>query len=235
MNFDRRGFLKFGLFGAGVTAAGLTVPLGSSASTADWTSTLPARDRPVPYAQRIAKTNYLPHRTLEDADGRYRLYTVIERAFNANIANEVPLRCSATPTSTGGPDRQQRARAGHQTSAGHPREAPGEERPAAVPPDVRAREGPLHPLARSASLPQYDGYADDRTFPQRYKDYWYPNHQGARTLWYADHGVHHTAKNAYSGLAAQYHLHDAEEQAKLPQATTCPSRSPTRCSQPTGR
>ena len=32
--------------------------------------------------------------------------------------------------------------------------------------------------------------------------------QAARTLWYHDHGVHRTAQNAYSGLAAQYHLHD---------------------------
>jgi len=51
----------------------------------------------------------------------------------------------------------------------------------------------------------------------QYKDYWYPNFQPARTLWYHDHGVHHTAQNAYSGLVAQYHLHDAAEEALLPQ------------------
>jgi hypothetical protein len=34
------------------------------------------------------------------------------------------------------------------------------------------------------------------------------NHQQPRTLWYDDHGVHHTAENVYSGLAAQYHLID---------------------------
>ena len=33
------------------------------------------------------------------------------------------------------------------------------------------------------------------------KDYRYPNFQDARTLWYHDHGVHHTAENAYMGLA----------------------------------
>ena len=44
-------------------------------------------------------------------------------------------------------------------------------------------------LHGSASLPQFDGYADDVTRPGHYKDYWYPNHQGARTLWYHDHGV----------------------------------------------
>ena len=45
----------------------------------------------------------------------------------------------------------------------------------------------------------------------------YPNSQPARTLWYHDHGVHHTAQNAYAGLYAQYHLHDRAEQALLPQ------------------
>jgi FtsP/CotA-like multicopper oxidase with cupredoxin domain len=81
-------------------------------------------------------------------------------------------------------------------------------------------------LHGSASLPQYDGYASDITMPPggvrrdgsvcadgEYKDYHYPNFQKARTLWYHDHGVHHTAENAYHGLIAQYHMHDAEEQS----------------------
>ena len=63
-------------------------------------------------------------------------------------------------------------------------------------------------LHGSDSQPQYDGYANDVTYPQQFKDYHYPNNQNARTLWYHDHGVHHTAENAYMGLAAQYHLHD---------------------------
>jgi spore coat protein A len=72
-------------------------------------------------------------------------------------------------------------------------------------------------LHGSASLPQYDGYASDVTPVGNYKDYHYPNIQAARTLWYHDHGVHFTAQNAYSGLAAQYHLHDAAETSLLPQ------------------
>jgi spore coat protein A len=72
-------------------------------------------------------------------------------------------------------------------------------------------------LHGSASLPQYDGYASDITPPGYYKDYHYPNIQAARTLWYHDHGVHYTAENAYSGLAAQYHLHDPAERDLLPQ------------------
>lgn len=68
-------------------------------------------------------------------------------------------------------------------------------------------------LHGSASLPQFDGYASDVTYPGQYKDYRYPNHQVARTLWYHDHGVHHTAENVAMGLAGQYHLHDAQERA----------------------
>ncbi|MCA1700183.1 MAG: multicopper oxidase domain-containing protein, partial [Actinobacteria bacterium] len=68
-------------------------------------------------------------------------------------------------------------------------------------------------LHGSDSLPQYDGYASDITDLQQYKDYVYPNDQDARTMWYHDHGVHHTAQNAYMGLAGQYHLSDAVEDA----------------------
>jgi FtsP/CotA-like multicopper oxidase with cupredoxin domain len=63
-------------------------------------------------------------------------------------------------------------------------------------------------LHGSCSLPEYDGYASDITQVGQYKNYHYPNVQDARTLWYHDHGAHHTAENAYMGLAAQYHLHD---------------------------
>jgi spore coat protein A len=63
------------------------------------------------------------------------------------------------------------------------------------------------------SKPQYDGYAGDNSMPGQWKDYIYPNSCEARTLWYHDHGVHHTAENVYMGLAGQYHLMDAEERA----------------------
>ena len=68
-------------------------------------------------------------------------------------------------------------------------------------------------LHGSASLPQFDGYASDITRPGQFKDYHYPNFQPARTLWYHDHGIHHTAENAYHGLMAQYQMSDAVEQA----------------------
>jgi FtsP/CotA-like multicopper oxidase with cupredoxin domain len=73
-------------------------------------------------------------------------------------------------------------------------------------------------LHGSASLPQYDGYASDVIGQNAWKDYHYPNFQNARTLWYHDHVVHHTATNAYMGLAAMYRLFDAHERSlPLPQ------------------
>jgi spore coat protein A, manganese oxidase len=54
-----------------------------------------------------------------------------------------------------------------------------------------------------ASLPQYDGYANDLIQPDYYKDYYYPNSR-ASTLWYHDHAVHSTSRNVYMGLAGMY-------------------------------
>jgi FtsP/CotA-like multicopper oxidase with cupredoxin domain len=66
-------------------------------------------------------------------------------------------------------------------------------------------------LHGSPSRPQFDGYASDITLVGEWKDYVYENEMTARTLWYHDHGVHHTAENAYMGLAAQYHCADPAE------------------------
>jgi spore coat protein A, manganese oxidase len=59
-------------------------------------------------------------------------------------------------------------------------------------------------LHGNASLPQYDGWAEDLTAPGQFKDYLYPNDQDERTMWYHDHAVHHTAENTYMGLAGLY-------------------------------
>lgn len=72
-------------------------------------------------------------------------------------------------------------------------------------------------LHGSASLPQYDGYANDWTLPGNCKTYKYPNWQQARTLWYHDHNHLSTAQNVYTGLAAMYQLKDQYETAQLPQ------------------
>ncbi len=58
-----------------------------------------------------------------------------------------------------------------------------------------------------ASLPQYDGYAEDLTRPGYYKDYIYPDNRAA-TLWYHDHAIHQTARNVYMGLAGFYIVQD---------------------------
>jgi bilirubin oxidase len=55
------------------------------------------------------------------------------------------------------------------------------------------------------------------TLPGEYKDYYYPNHQAGRMLWYHDHAIDHTAENAYFGQAGAYILHDpAEDSMELP-------------------
>jgi bilirubin oxidase len=66
-------------------------------------------------------------------------------------------------------------------------------------------------LHGSFSRSPFDGYADDITEKGQYKDYYYPNRQNARTLWYHDHAVDHTAENVYFGQAGYYILHDQEE------------------------
>ncbi|MEC5181653.1 multicopper oxidase family protein [Arthrobacter sp. CG_A4] len=72
-------------------------------------------------------------------------------------------------------------------------------------------------LHGSASLPQYDGYANDSTKPGEVKNYHYSNWQPARTMWYHDHNHLVTAQGVYSGLAGIYPLSDAYERAQLPQ------------------
>ena len=73
--------------------------------------------------------------------------------------------------------------------------------------------------------------------PGQNKNYQYPNYQAARTLWYHDHGVHHTAENAYMGLAAQYQLQRRRSRTALPipqgRLRRAADRSRTRCSPPT--
>lgn len=68
-------------------------------------------------------------------------------------------------------------------------------------------------LHGSYSRAPFDGYADDITEVGQYKDYYYPNRQNARTLWYHDHAVDHTAENVYFGLVGFYIMHDSEELA----------------------
>jgi bilirubin oxidase len=51
------------------------------------------------------------------------------------------------------------------------------------------RESSVH-LHGSPSRAPFDGWADDLIHTGQYKDYYYPNGQSARFLWYHDHAVH---------------------------------------------
>ena len=228
MDMDRRDFLKAGAAGA-LVAGGLLLPFGSSAS-AKSVSTLTDAHRPRPFQAAFTQPPKLRGRVVrgrlqDGSTGPYRLFTVIEQAGLASIARgglQTPVWGYGYVDDTGvtkpvvvpGPtidvDRTDEVNGG----------LPVKLRVVNRLPTRHPQWG--HPfktsthLHGSASLPQYDGYANDVTPPGYYKDYWYPNFQDARTLWYHDHGVHHTALNAYGGLAAQYHLHDRSQEQDLP-------------------
>jgi hypothetical protein len=51
------------------------------------------------------------------------------------------------------------------------------------------RENSVH-LHGSPSRAPFDGWAEDVTPVGGYKDYYYPNFQSARLLWYHDHAMH---------------------------------------------
>lgn len=209
----RRDFVKLGGLGAGVTIAGLTLPLGQSASTADWIST---SAKPARFARRLPVPVPLVGTWMQDQYGEYLHYEIREQAASAQVLDVgAPLTpifgyagAGAGP-SVPGPlikvDQHTRVRLRVHNDL-----------PSVHPTFGYPAQTSVH-LHGSASLPQYDGYADDRTTPGHYKDYWYPNHQSARTLWYHDHAAHYTAQNVYSGLLAQYHLQDAWEKENLPQ------------------
>ncbi len=209
MDISRRDVVKFGALGA-VGAAAVGVPVGQSLQ-AKSVSTLPLSKMPKPYGVAFVRPPVLaPYENGWDDDGTpYEKYSVVEKQGWTQIA------------------------AGIQTPVyGYNGIFPGPtisvERGTRVELNVRNHMPSTHPtlghayttsthLHGSASKPQYDGYASDVTYPGYTKNYQYPNFQPARTLWYHDHGVHHTAENAYSGLAAMYVMHDPVERALLPQ------------------
>jgi FtsP/CotA-like multicopper oxidase with cupredoxin domain len=214
MEINRRSLFKLGAVGAGATAVGMTVPLGGSVTAADWISTAikPGRfRRPLPVSQPLAGT------VRTDEFGEYVHYELTERAGSAQLLDSGQPR---TPI------------LGYAAGAGEP-SVPGPlikvEQNTRVRLTVANALPTKHPtfgyggvatsvhLHGSASLPQYDGYANDVTIPGQRKDYWYPNHQMPRTLWYHDHSAHYTAQNAYSGLLAQYHIQNPWERENLPQ------------------
>jgi spore coat protein A, manganese oxidase len=207
MQMSRREALTAGGLGI-LGVGGLAIPLGSGLQAAS-ASKLAVRNMPVPFATTFARPPVLPFTLMEDADGPYRLYTVTEQRATARIVPGLDTPVYAYNGSVPGPtikvnqNVRVKLRVRNQLPALHP--------------TFGHEFNTSTHLHGSASLPQYDGYADDVTHVGDYKDYWYPNWQPARTLWYHDHNVHTTAQNAYSGLAAQYHLSDKAERELLPQ------------------
>ncbi|MFF1253023.1 multicopper oxidase family protein [Pseudarthrobacter sp. NPDC058329] len=208
MSISRRQALQIGGIGI-IGAFGLAVPLGSVEAKS--ASRLDPRNMPKPYQRTLTVPSVLaPTKSTVDADGHTRHHYRIEQKLSS--ANIVPGL--STPI------------------LGYNGTFPG--------PTIKVKQGDrislmmdnvlplLHPqwgyrldtsthLHGSASLPQFDGYANDLTGLGYCKDYEYPNFQPARTLWYHDHAVHNTSQSVYSGLAGHYHLHDDVEQSLLPQ------------------
>jgi spore coat protein A, manganese oxidase len=202
MSLNRRDLLKLGGLSA-LGAAGLAVPLGGGASTKS-ISTLSSTKFPKRYAAAFVRPPVL---TPVMKDG-VAWYDITARQSTAQIIPGLTTPVYAYNGSVPGPVISLNK---------------------GTPSVVRMRNhlpksGPwggnfnisTH-LHGSESLPEFDGYAADTTAVGYMKNYHYPNSQTARTLWYHDHGQHWTAQNAYSGLAAQYHLHDAMERELLPQ------------------
>ncbi|KAI5820067.1 oxidase cueO precursor [Pyronema omphalodes] len=69
-------------------------------------------------------------------------------------------------------------------------------------------------LHGSQSRAPFDGWAEDTIAPGQFKDYYFPNSQRGRTMWYHDHAMHITAVNAYFGQAGFYIIHDPVEEAR---------------------
>ncbi|MGI8680703.1 MAG: multicopper oxidase domain-containing protein [Mycobacteriales bacterium] len=203
----RRTFLTWGAVAA-AGAAGITAPIAWDLATRT-PSRAAGADIPPPYGAAFRRPPVLrPYETGTDERGLFAKYTVTETAGRASI---LPGLSTAVygynglfPGPTIAVDRGTRVqlRVRNQLPAVHPLFG-------------HDFETSTH-LHGSASLPQYDGYANDVTAVGSYKEYEYPNFQGARTLWYHDRAVDHTSQNVYSGLLAQYHLYDEFERGQLP-------------------
>ncbi|KAK4545565.1 hypothetical protein LTR36_002915 [Oleoguttula mirabilis] len=59
----------------------------------------------------------------------------------------------------------------------------------------------------------WDGWASDEMQVGQWKDYYYPNSESARAIWYHDHADGHTASDAYYGQAGVYIIYDPAEDA----------------------
>jgi len=199
---DRRDMLKLSLFGA----AAVALPW-SSVLSAKSASRIAASKLPKPYTVPFAVPPVLKP---ERSDGDTDYYRITQSEFVGEILPGVKTTLWGYNGMVPGPtiqvarNRKAVVRQINNLPAKHP--ALGY---------IPWTSTHLHGMP---SEPQFDGYASDNSEPGEWKDYHYPNDCEARTLWYHDHGLHHTAENVYMGLAGQYHVYDAAERASgLPQ------------------
>ncbi|MBT2555672.1 multicopper oxidase family protein [Arthrobacter sp. ISL-5] len=208
MPVSRRQALQIG--GVGIIGAlGLAVPLTSvSAKSA---SLLDPRNMPKPYQRALTIPPVLaPKSTVTGADGKKtHLYQIEQTAGMASIVPGLKTPILGYNGSFPGPTIK--VNQGERITLEMDNVLP------LFHPQWGYRLDTSTHLHGSASLPQFDGYANDIIGRGMCKDYEYPNFQPARTLWYHDHAVHNTAQSVYSGLAGQYHLHDEVERNLLPQ------------------
>jgi FtsP/CotA-like multicopper oxidase with cupredoxin domain len=218
----RRDVLKFGMLGGAVAVTGVGIGpdlYGAQASggkdSTTTSGTSPSRlapaNMPVPYRAVFRRPPELvPYATGMDPDGRpFAKYSLSQRLGQVQIANGLLTTIAGYNGIFPGPTI--RVPQGTRTELRMSNR---------LPPTGLLYTDPFNTathLHGSASLPQYDGYANDRTAPGKVKNYHYPNWQPARTLWYHDHNHLLTAQGVYSGLAAMYLLSDPYEQAQLPQ------------------
>ena len=199
MALSRRDLIKTGVF----AGAALSLPLTRVASgQSAFANRMPTSKLPKPFTVPFARAPFaVPVRTTGTTD-----YYHIESKM---ISGEILPGFKTMLFSYGGsvPGPVIKATRGREVVVRHWNNLP------AVHPTLGYEPWTSVHLHGGASLPQYDGYASDVTLPGQFKDYHYANEQPARTMWYHDHGIHHTAENAYHGLAAQYHIHDPLEQS----------------------
>ncbi len=209
MQVSRRGVIQLG--GLSVLAVGGIVAPPSGVVLAKSASELDASLLPTPYRRPFqVPPVLLPRETGEDVFGRYATFVI----------NEAPATAQILPSG------QLLHCFGYE--GGFPSPTIHVEHGVRVVAKVRNRLPERHPvfghrfitsthLHGNPSLPEYDGYASDFAEPGSSKVYQWPTqHTSARTIWYHDHAVHLTSQNVYSGLAGQFHVHDAAERALLP-------------------
>jgi spore coat protein A len=206
-NLSRRNLLKGGALALGGSGIILATTGGEVVAAA---SKLAPKNTPVPYTNLFRRPPVLmPTETGEDEKGKFAKFRLTEKLGQASMVPGLLTRVAGYNGIFPGPTLrlQQGTRAEVRIA---------NMLPALNPINGVAFSTVTH-LHGSASLPQYDGYANDKTYPGHAKTYRYPNWQQARTLWYHDHNHRDTAQNVFSGIAAQYHLTDGYERAQLPQ------------------